>query len=149
MKKGKFYFCIKDFLEDNKNNFKKAFILVAEYTNFSLEDLKLYNGEIFGGIVPFVIYDNEYYNKGIISCFLEENSDFLLIEDLNNFNDKPSFFENKESFLVLLDGLSPNINNFLENLFEVVSEKAQIIGGGAGRITLEKNQLFSQKIIYT
>ena len=55
MKKGKFYFCIKDFLEDNKNNFKKAFILVAEYTNFSLEDLKLYNGEIFGEIVPFVI----------------------------------------------------------------------------------------------
>lgn len=149
MKKGKFYFCIKDFLEDNKNNFKKAFILVAEYTNFSLEDLKLYNGEIFGGIVPFVIYDNEYYNKGIISCFLEENSDFLLIEDLNNFNDKPSFFENKESFLVLLDGLSPNINNFLENLFEVVSEKAQIIGGGAGRITLEKKPvIFTKDNIY-
>ena len=62
MEKGKFYFSIKDFLEDNVNNTKNIFILVAEYTSFNLEDLKDYNGEIFGGIVPFVVYNNEYYN---------------------------------------------------------------------------------------
>uniref|UniRef100_UPI0040479DB8 FIST C-terminal domain-containing protein n=1 Tax=Aliarcobacter sp. TaxID=2321116 RepID=UPI0040479DB8 len=149
MKKGTFYFCIKDFLDYNRNNFEKVFILVAEYTNFNLEDLKQYNGEIFGGIVPFVIYNNEYFNKGIIVCPLEENSDFLFVEDLNNLRVNPSFFENKKSFLVLLDGLSPNITNFLENLFEVVSQDAQIIGGGAGKITLKNEPvIFTKDNIY-
>ena len=79
MEKGKFYFSIKDFLEDNVNNTKNIFILVAEYTSFNLEDLKDYNGEIFGGVVPFVVYNNEYYSKGIIVCSLCKYSDFLLV----------------------------------------------------------------------
>jgi hypothetical protein len=149
MKKSKLYFCVKDFLDDNKNNTKKIFVLVAEYTNFNLEDLKDYEGEIFGGIVPFVVYNNEYYNKGIIACSLDENSDFLLVEDLNHLNVNHTFFENRKSFLVLLDGLSPNITNFLENLFEVVCENAQIIGGGAGKMTFENDPvIFTKDKIY-
>jgi hypothetical protein len=149
MKKVKFYFCINDFSTDNKNNNKNFFILVAEYTNFNLEDLKHFEGEIFGAIVPFVVYNNEYYNKGIIVCSLEENSDFVLVEDLNHLNIKSSFFENKKSFLVLLDGLSPNITNFLENLFETVSQDAQIIGAGAGKFTLKNEPvIFTKNNIY-
>lgn len=149
MKKGKFYFCIKDFLEENKNNTQKAFVLVAEYTNFNLEDLKSYNGEICGGIVPFVVFNENYYNKGIIVCFLEENSDFLFVEDLNYLDTNPTFFENRKSFLVLLDGLSPNITSFLENVFEVVCENAQIIGGGAGKMTFENDPvIFTKDKIY-
>lgn len=149
MEKGKFYFSIKDFLEDNVNNTKNIFILVAEYTSFNLEDLKDYNGEIFGGIVPFVVYNNEYYNKGIIVCSLCKNSDFLLVEDLNHLNVNHTFFENRISFLVLLDGLSQNITNFLENLFEMVCENAQIIGGGAGKITFENEPvIFTKDKIY-
>jgi hypothetical protein len=97
MEKGKFYFSVKDFLEDNVNNTKNIFILVAEYTSFNLEDLKDYNGEIFGGIVPFVVYNNEYYDKGIIVCSLGENSDFLLVEDLNHLDVNHTFFENRKS----------------------------------------------------
>ena len=149
MKKGKFYFCLKDFLEDNKNNTQKAFVLVAEYTNFDLEDLRNYNGEIFGGIVPFVVFNENFYNKGIIVCFLEENSDFLFVEDLNNLDRNPIFFDNRKSFMVLLDGLSPNITNFLENLFEAVCENAQIIGGGAGKMTFENDPvIFTKDKIY-
>ena len=149
MEKGKFYFSIKDFLEDNVNNTKNIFILVAEYTSFNLEDLKDYNGEIFGGIVPFVVYNNEYYNKGIIVCSLCKNSDFLLVEDLNHLNVNHTFFENRKSFLVLLDGLSQNITNFLENLFEAVCENAQIIGGGAGKMTFENDPvIFTKDKIY-
>jgi hypothetical protein len=149
MKKGKLYFSTNDFLEDNKNNIKKIFILVAEYTNFNLEDFKNYNGEIFGGIVPFVVYNNTYYNKGIIACSLDDNSDFLLVENLNHLNDNSTFFKNRKSFLVLLDGLSPNITNFLENLFEVVCDNAQIIGAGAGKMTFENDPvIFTKDKIY-
>lgn len=149
MEKGKFYFSVKDFLEDNVNNTKNIFILVAEYTSFNLEDLKDYNGEIFGGIVPFVIYNNEYYNKGLIVCSLEENSDFLLVEDLNYLDVNSTFFENRKSFLVLLDGLSQNITKFLENLFEVVCENAKVIGGGAGKMTFENDPvIFTKDKIY-
>jgi hypothetical protein len=149
LKKGKFYFSIKDFLEDNKNNTKKVFILLAEYTNFYLKDFKNYDGEIFGGIVPFVIYNNEYYNKGIIACILEEDADVMFIKDLNNLEIEASFFENKESFLVLLDGLSTNTNDFLEVLFEVVPENSQVIGAGVGKLTFKNDPvIFTKDNIY-
>lgn len=150
MKTGKYYSSMKDFFKDNLNNSEKIFILIAEYTQFNFEDFKNYNGEILGGIVPFVIYNNEFYNKGIIACSLETNSELMLVEDLNYINDNSSFFENRNSFFVLLDGMSPNITNFLENLFERVSSKAQIIGGGAGKITFNNDPvIFSKEKIYT
>lgn len=149
MLNAKFYVCVKDFLEDNKNNSKKIFILVAEYTNFDIENLKYHESQIFGAIVPFVVCNNEFYNKGIIAYFLEENLDFILIEDMNYLNVNPSFFENRKSFLVLLDGLSSNKTKFLENLFEVVPENAQIIGGGAGKLTFENDPvIFTKENIY-
>ena len=150
MKTGKYYSSMIDFFKDNVNNSEKIFILIAEYTQFNFEDFKNYNGEILGGIVPFVIYNNEFYNKGIIACSLETNSEFMLVEDLNYINDNSSFFDNKKSFFVLLDGVSPNINNFLENLFEIVSSNAQIIGGGAGKISFNNDPvIFSKEKIYT
>ena len=63
----------------------KKFLLIAEYTNFELEYLEKYQGEIVGAIVPFIVYNEEFFNKGVISCDLHEENNFLLIEDLHNF----------------------------------------------------------------
>lgn len=145
MKTGKYYSCMKDFFKENASNTEKMFILVAEYTEFDFENLKNYSGEIFGGIVPFVVYNNKFYNKGIIACPLEKNSDFMFVEDLNYLEEDSIFFENKKSFFVLLDGLSSNITNFLENLFEVVSFDARIMGAGAGKLTFNNDPVIFTK----
>ena len=59
MKEGIYHCCINDFLASNKNNNKKKFLLVAEYTHFEHEYLEKYEGEIVGAIVPFIVYNNE------------------------------------------------------------------------------------------
>jgi hypothetical protein len=70
MKEGIYYRCVNDFLDNNKNSTSKKLLLIAEYTNFELEYLEKYQGEIVGAIVPFIVYNEEYFNKGVISCDL-------------------------------------------------------------------------------
>jgi hypothetical protein len=145
MKEGIYYPCVDDFWAANKDSKTKKILLVAEYTNFELKYLEKYQGEIVGAIVPFVVYNNEFYNKGIISCDLHENNNLLLIEDLKNFSIEKSFFANTQSLVVLIDGLSSNISDFLDNLFENIPENTQVIGGGAGKMTLEQEPVIFSK----
>jgi len=44
----------------------------------------------------------------------------------------------KGTAIVLLDGLAPNIYHFLEKLNDLLGEKCNFIGGGAGSISLEQ-----------
>ena len=145
MKEGIYYCCINDFLASNENNNSKKILLIAEYTKFELKNLEKYAGEIVGAIVPFVVYNNEYFNKGIISCDLHEDNNLLLIKDLNNFSIEKSFFKNSKSLVVLVDGLSSSISDFLDTLFENTPENTQVIGGGAGKMTFEKDPVIFTK----
>lgn len=145
MKEGVYYPCIDDFLTNNKDSKTKKILLVAEYTNFELKYLEKYQGEIVGAIVPFIVYNNEFFNKGIISCDLHENNNLLLIEDLKNFSIDKSFFKNTQSLIVLVDGLSSDITDFLDNLFENIPENTQVIGGGAGKMTFEQEPVIFSK----
>lgn len=146
---GKYYCCISDFLLKNKDNNSKIFILVGEYSSFHIEELSSYDGEVYGAIVPFIVYNNEYINRGLIACTLADDSEFFFVESLKSMNTSSSVFENKESLVVFLDGLSPNITTFLDDLFELVPENTQIIGGGAGKLTFEEEPvIFSKNKIY-
>lgn len=145
MKEGIYYRSVNDFLENNKNCSTKKFLLIAEYTNFELEYLEKYQGEIVGAIVPFIVYNEEFFNKGVISCDLHEENNFLLIEDLNNFSIEQSFFKQSKSLVVFVDGLSSYITDFLDNLFQNTPENAQIIGGGAGKMTFEREPVIFTK----
>lgn len=145
MKEGIYYRCINDFLDNNKNSTGKKLLLVAEYTNFELELLEKYQGELAGAIVPFIVYNEEYFNKGVISCDLDEDNDFFLVEDLSNFTIEQSFFKQSKSLVVLVDGLSSYITDFLDSLFQNTPENSQIIGGGAGKMTFEREPVIFTK----
>ncbi len=145
MKEGIYHCSLDDFLEKNRDSKTKKILLVAEYTNFELEKLQSYQGEIVGAIVPFIVYNYDFFNKGIISCDLHEDNNLLLIKDLNSFFIEKSFFSNSKSLVVLLDGLSSSLTSFLNILFENVPENTQIIGGGAGKMTFERDPVIFSK----
>ncbi len=145
MKEGIYYPCFKDFLKENKNKENKQFILIAEYSDFEMEYLNDYKGDIVGAIVPFILYNTEFYNKGVIAFNLPENSDYLFVEDMTNLNKEEVESFDIESLLVVLDGLSPNITQFLDDLFEYVPENTQIVGGGAGKMTFEQDPVIFSK----
>jgi hypothetical protein len=150
MQNGKYYCCLNDFLAQNRHSNSKMFILVGEYTNFDISYLEFFKGEICGAIVPFIVYNNEFFNKGIIACTIAGNSDFFLVENLATFDIEPKLLENKESLVVMLDGLSPNITQFLDDLFETVPENTQIIGGGAGKMSFENDPvIFTKQKMYS
>lgn len=145
MRDGIYYSSLDEFLLKNQNSNTKKFLLVGEYTNFNIEKLDSYNGEIVGGIVPFIVFNNDFLNKGIISCDLNEEENYLLVEDINCTSIDKEFFSTSNSLLVLVDGLSPFISTFLHTLFENVPENTQIIGGGAGKMTFEREPIIFTK----
>lgn len=150
MKEGKYYCCFHEFLANTKNNNSKKFLLVAEYTNFDAIDLNDCSFDVVGAIVPFVVYDTDFYNKGIVSYDLDDLDDFTIVKDMSKFKLNKSFFEKTNSLLIMLDGLSINITDFLDNVFEITSSDTQIVGGGAGKLTFEKDPIiFTNTESYT
>jgi hypothetical protein len=145
MREGVYYPCFKDFLKTNQDKTNKQFVLIAEYSDFKMEYLDNYKGDIMGAIVPFIVYNTEYYNKGVIVFELDENSDFLFVEDMTNLNQEKVESLEISSAIVILDGLSPNITMFLDDLFEFLPENTQIVGGGAGKMTFEQDPVIFSK----
>lgn len=145
MREGIYYPCFKDFLKTNKNKTCKQFVLIAEYSDFEIDYLNDYEGEIVGAIVPFIVYNTEYFNKGTIAFELDDDSDFLFVEDMTKLNQKKIENLDISSAIVILDGLSPNITLFLDDLFESLPENTQIVGGGAGKMTFEQDPVIFSK----
>lgn len=132
----KYYKTIEDFMIEN-NNDSRFLLLITENTNFEINELKDFN--IIGAIFPEVILNNTHYKEGLLASVLDDDFNVDLVEDMHTFQSKEKTFKDKESLIVLLDALSPDISLFLDNLFESISEQTQIIGGGAGRITFEQS----------
>lgn len=96
------------------------------------------------------MYDTDFYNKGIVSYDLDDLDDFTIVKDMSKFKLNKSFFEKTNSLLIMLDGLSSNITDFLDNVFEITSSDTQIVGGGAGKLTFEKDPIiFTNTESYT
>ena len=139
MREGKYYSCINEFLVQTKDEKIDKFLFVAEYTNFDNTLLQQCQSKICGCIVPFVVYDTNFYNKGLIAYDLDGNDDFVIAKDMGNFQADKSFFSDTNSLIVILDGLSSNITDFLEVVFDNSSTNTQVIGCGAGKMTFEKD----------
>ncbi len=140
---GKYYGCIEDFINEASSQ-SKYFLMVAEYTPFSTSMFSSLENQICGVVVPFVIYDNEFFMKGLIACVVENSDDFVIV-DLKNSQINKEKFTNSKSLIVMLDGLSPDISDFLDDLFESIPENTQIIGGGAGKMTFMQEPVIFSK----
>ncbi len=148
MKNIKLYKNLEEFISFNQNCPKEYYLLVAEDCEFDYKKLKGANINFYGAIVPQVVYNNSNYNDALIACELEDEK-INLIKNLEEPNLKESDYKGASSLMVLLDGLSANISTFLDSLFNVLPLNVEILGGGAGKLTLKQEEvIFSNSGIY-
>ena len=148
MKNTILYKNLDEFIESSKDCKSEFFLLVAENCDFDFDKLKQSNINFSGAIVTQVIFDNSNYDDAIVASKLE-NEEVKLIQNLDNPQLNEDDFETAQSMLVLLDGLSSNITTFLDSLFEVLPIDIEILGGGAGKLTLKQEPvIFSNEGIF-
>lgn len=107
----------------------------------SLNELGL---SFFGGVFPGLISGNRHIQSGcIIKKFKALMSPFCIAGIASTqLSGMPQFsargLSAKSTAIVLLDGLTPNIYRFLEELNDLLGEQCHFIGGGAGSISLKQ-----------
>lgn len=137
MKNFRFYENLEQFISDSKETKKEYFLLVAENCDFEYAKLQNSNIKFSGAIVTQVIFDESNYDNALIACEIEKDK-ITLIRNLENPQLNEESYKNTKSILVLLDGLSANITTFLDSLFNVLPIDVEILGGGAGKLTLQQ-----------
>ncbi len=148
MKNIKLYKNLEEFISNNQNSKKEYYLLVAENCDFDYKKLKTSAIKFHGAIVTQVIYNDSNYDNALIACELEDER-INLIEDLENPILIENDYKDASSLLVLLDGLSANITAFLDSLFNILPLNIEILGGGAGKLTLKQEPvIFNNNGIY-
>lgn len=97
------------------------------------------NINFFGAIFPKLIYRNHFYDEGVIIQTMPSASKLFTVHDLDQkLFEMPEFQEDShfQSALVLVDGLTNNLNYFLMQLYNRLGNTIQCFGGGAGSLTL-------------
>lgn len=100
---------------------------------------------IFGGIYPIITLQDTLIKQGAIIVGFSEAYEVTAFSKLNqNSNeealeqlitstlDKRHQLHGKDNFLMFYDGLMPNIEDFIDCLFESLDHRISIAGGGAG-----------------
>ncbi|MEO1259917.1 MAG: FIST C-terminal domain-containing protein [Bacteroidota bacterium] len=123
-------------------------VLLAEESANNIEALiNFFNQQgisFFGGLFPGLVYGTERLEQGCIlkkfktaaTPFLVKNLSDKTLEGINRII-LPATDE-KMTIIILLDGLTSNINHFLESLNNIIGDKVNFIGGGAGSGSLQQ-----------
>lgn len=128
-------------------------LLVAEGTGVDVEGLiqaaNESNKKIIGGLFPKVLYDEEALDEGIILKTMKTTQEVCLIKDMSAVQALPDMHADTRSSLVLVDGLSAHIPDFLESLYDKYWNKISYVGGGCGSLTLvQKPCIFTNDGFY-
>ncbi len=154
---------IKEYIDNlNCNKNTTLIIYVAENSKENLEELREYLNleeiNFFGGIFPGIIYNNRVIREGIVIDTIPVIDTPLLIPDLDSYEEylnlgsKLSNILEKDncSAVIFLDGLSGDVEPFLNKLQNVTFGKVNFIGGGTGNDKFEKfPSVFSNEGIFS
>ena len=119
-------------------------LLIAEHTELDIDSLIGKCNEegivIAGGIFPMIISDEESLESGIINKVIEASATICLVEDMSGLVQEslPKLPTHAKSGIVFVDGLSPDIPNFLGSLYDQYWNQISYIGGGCGSLTLQQ-----------
>lgn len=97
-----------------------------------------------GGMFPRVVHGANSHTSGLVIKRLPGGCAPIVVRNLSSGTRSVPENKIKEieamnglTALVLVDGLAPNINGFLDSLFNDLGHSVNYIGGGAGSISLE------------
>jgi hypothetical protein len=140
-----------EFLSDSQHSNSTFLLFVAQESYFDTNRLKNISAKCYGAIFPQVIYKQDNYDTGIVSIELIDSINPIIIENINHNLDNNLFdtLEGADSIMLILDGLSSDISPFLENIFNILDEDVQVIGGGAGKLTLKQEPVIFVNHIIT
>ncbi|MDD2451847.1 MAG: FIST C-terminal domain-containing protein [Sulfurovum sp.] len=132
-----------DFFHVFQNSAKKILLLVGEGSNFDHSRLVHYHGEIYGAIFPQVIYRGNHYCDAMVAIELKESANVILTA-FDYFNGSEYKLDGSD-MLVFVDGLSSGITDFLDVLYASTGIRDNILGGGAGKLTLKQEPVLFSK----
>ncbi|MEO0898387.1 MAG: FIST C-terminal domain-containing protein [Bacteroidota bacterium] len=108
----------------------------------------------FGGIFPGIIFDTDKKNEGAVLFSIPSTASIHLVTGLEQDNFDLGHLpvpqtSHKETALILVDGLTAHIADFLIQLHNLFGHKVDFFGGGAGSLSLQQMPcLFDNKGIY-
>ncbi|MBN2236496.1 MAG: FIST C-terminal domain-containing protein [Bacteroidales bacterium] len=141
---------IKELLSLMKESTDVFLILAGEKTEWNIDEfISIANNQgivFMGGVFPGLIIGNTKTDEGVLIKKFRANGAPILISELNkskiDLPKIPNFvFEgknNRQTALILADGLSSGITLFLKVLFHKLGNTVNYIGGGAGLISLKQ-----------
>ncbi|MES9928302.1 MAG: FIST C-terminal domain-containing protein [Candidatus Thiodiazotropha sp. 6PDIVS] len=95
-----------------------------------------------GVVVPGVILEDESYESGVVVCGLTSTSFAYVVPDItrseNALNQDISKIldtnQNPSSVLIVIDGLSKGVDNFVTTLHDCMGPNVEVIGAGCGHL---------------
>lgn len=139
---------IQDIIYKITHHVKDDYVLISisENTSINLNEfinaLNNHNIQFMGGIFPKVIHENTILDSGIVISRLKQVEKLEVIENIRSgdYIIPEMNFERGHDYsaLTYVDGLTENISNYLNRLYENYGMKTNYIGGGAGSLSLEQ-----------
>jgi len=122
-------------------------LLVGEKTDFSLEKLPK-NSSYCGAIFPRIVFEAESFDEGILVARLGDETCWDIAQQMSDL-DNICIKEESKTVIALIDGLSHDVEYFLEMIFDRLPEKTKIVGAGAGKLTLvQEPVIFDSNTFY-
>lgn len=130
-----------------KQNPTGIFILCSdqstEYLDFFDSFLKTISTPVFGGVFPAIVHQGQTMETGLICVPLFMPLNIKLYSNLESATGSDLTFDssltNEHSLMVLVDGLSRNIDYALDQLFQQYGQNLRVFGGGAGSLSFEQS----------
>lgn len=148
IRKIHFFHTIDELQDSYANNDTKLILLFGEKTPLNIQQLSLSFNNYHGAIFPYVIYEGTSYDNGILALELDHHAYVTLVCDISAPDFQP-ISSQTQSMLLIIDGLSPYIDHFLQQMFVHTDSSLHIFGGGAGKLTLRhEHVIFDKNGIY-
>ncbi|MEO7877834.1 MAG: FIST N-terminal domain-containing protein [Dokdonella sp.] len=98
---------------------------------------------VFGGIFPSIIHRAQCHRNGTLIIGFPTRVDVTVVHRLTEraavepqLLAAAPLLEGADSLVVLFDGLSPNLEAFVEGLYSIIGVHSVVVGGGAGHLDL-------------
>jgi hypothetical protein len=138
--------------QTNSGDYKLVFVgeKSADYTQQLIDGFNANNIKLFGGIYPTIFSDTQNYDEGFLILSVPPIEQILKLSALDDTSFDIDFnLDDIHTAILLTDGLMDETDAFLRKVYSKFGNQMNIVGGGAGFMTLEQRPcLFTNEGIF-